>query len=277
MNSKEMAWRIRRDVVEMTHQAHASHIGGGMSCADILAVLYSDIAVYNAKDPLNEDRDRIILSKGHSGSAMYAVLAESGFFPVEELRKYGQDGSRYSCHISHKGVPGVEMSTGSLGHGICVAAGMALNGKLKKKQYKVYAIIGDGECNEGSVWEMALMAAHYRLDNFTVIIDRNGMQAMGFCRSVMNTEPLDEKWKAFGWKVVNIKNGHDHESIRKAFQEATEGKPKAIIANTVKGKGISFMENELLWHYRDPQGEFYEKAVAELKENKPCGIMQSDN
>lgn len=274
MDSEEMAWRIRRHVVEMTHQAHASHIGGALSCADILAVLYTGVAKYDAEDPLDESRDRVILSKGHSGAAMYAALAESGFFPVGELRRYGQDGSRYSCHISHKGVPGVEVSTGSLGHGVCVAAGMALNGRLKKKGYKVYAIVGDGECNEGSVWEMALMAAHYRLDNFTVIIDRNGMQAMGFCDRVMNTEPLDAKWEAFGWKVVSVRDGNDHESLKKAFDEEPGGKPKVIIANTVKGKGISFMENELLWHYRDPQGEFYERAVAELEEVKPCGTMR---
>ena len=274
MNSEEMAWKIRRHVVEMTHRAHASHIGGALSCADILAVLYTEAAVFDTKHPSDENRDRIILSKGHSGAALYAALAESGFFPVEELSRYGQNGSRYSCHISHKGVPGVEISTGSLGHGVCVAAGMALNGKLRKKRYKVYAIAGDGECNECSVWEMALMAAHYRLDNFIVVIDRNGMQAMGFCDKVMNTEPLDEKWEAFGWKVVTVKNGNDHRSIKRAFDEEPGGRPKVIIADTVKGKGISFMENELLWHYRDPQGEFYERAVAELEEKKPCGIMR---
>ncbi len=266
MKSEELAKRIRIDAVKMVNHAHASHIGGILSCADIIAVLYSAVANVCPDDPQKNNRDRVVLSKGHNGVAIYAALAECGFFPRIELDTYGDNGSIFSCHISHKKVPGVEISTGSLGQGVCAACGMALNGKLKRLTYHVYAIVGDGECDEGAVWEMALFSAHQKLDNFTVIVDRNHMQAMGLCESILNLDPFAEKWKAFGWEVIEVKDGNNHDQLKEAFQAVNTGKPRVIIANTVKGKGVSFMENQLLWHYRDPQGEDYQKAIEELQE-----------
>lgn len=263
-NSEEVACCIRKHCLEMVHHAKSSHIGGALSCADIIAVLYADVANYDTAKPKWEGRDRIVLSKGHSGAAIYSALAECGFFSVNKLASYGDDGSDFSCHISHKQIPGIEITTGSLGHGVCVACGMALNGKLKGMKYRVFAIVGDGECDEGSVWEMAMLSAHYGLDNFTVIIDANGMQAMGKCKDIINLEPFAKKWDAFGWHVIET-DGHDYACLRDAFYAESNGKPKVIIARTIKGKGVSFMENELLWHYRDPQGEFYEQALKELE------------
>ena len=268
MDSIELAWKIRRHAIDMVNHAHASHIGGILSCTDIVAVLFNDIAKLFPKNPKDMNRDRIVLSKGHNGVAVYSALAELGFFDIEKLREYGEDGSIFSCHISHKNVPGIEITTGSLGQGVCVACGMALNAKLRSLNYKTYAIVGDGECNEGSVWETVMLANQYKLDNFTVIVDINGMQAMGATKCVMDMEPLTEKWKAFGWYVVELMDGHDHKCLKEAFEKNSEGKPKVILARTVKGKGISFMEGELLWHYRDPQDEFYERAVRELEESR---------
>lgn len=265
MTSEQLAKKIRIDAIKMVNRAHASHIGGILSCADVVAVLYTDVLNYDPKDPKKEDRDRLILSKGHNGAAIYAALAEVGFFPVEKLDTYGDNGGMFSCHVSHKKVPGVEVSTGSLGHGIGVACGMALNAKLKMENHQVYCIVGDGECNEGSVWEAVMLANQYHLDNFTVIVDRNHMQAMGNCDDVMSMDPFAEKWKAFGWTVIEVEDGHDHDKLRAAFDSPNFGKPKVIISNTIKGKGVSFMENELLWHYRDPQGEFFEQALRELE------------
>lgn len=265
MDSRELAWRIRKHAIEMVHHAHASHIGGILSCADLIAVLCNDVAKIDPLNPKRADRDRIVLSKGHNGVAIYAALAELGFLDVKELEHYGEDGGIFSCHISHKHVPGIEITTGSLGHGVCVACGMALNAKLKNLDYKVFAIVGDGECNEGSVWETVMLANQYKLNNFTVIVDVNGMQAMGDTKTVIDMEPLTDKWHAFGWYVVDVKDGHDHNALKQAFLEDSKGLPKVILARTIKGKGISFMENQLLWHYRDPQGEFYEQALKELE------------
>lgn len=264
IKSEELAWKIRRHAIDMVHDAHASHIGGILSCADLVAVLYADVAKYDPANPQWDERDRIILSKGHNGVAIYATLAECGFFPISTLASYGHNGSLFSCHISHK-VPGVELSTGSLGHGVCIACGMAINAKRKGQNYRVFAIVGDGECNEGSIWEMAMLSAQNQLNNFTVIIDQNGMQAMGFTKEIINMEPMAQKWRAFGWHVAEVQDGSNHNMLRRAFQEYSHNKPKVIIARTIKGNGISFMENQLLWHYRDPQGEFYEKAVEELQ------------
>lgn len=266
MTSEELANKIRIDAIKMVHHAHASHIGGILSCADIIAVLYNDIAKVFPDDPDNQERDRIVLSKGHNGVAIYAALAEKGFFSKDLLKTYGDNGGIFSCHISHHDVSGVEISTGSLGQGVGVACGMALNGKLKDKRYHVYAIMGDGECDEGAVWEMALLAAQYHLDNFTVIVDRNHMQAMGFCKDILNTDPLYDKWKSFGWTAINVENGNNHSELKEAFRKTSLGNPKVIIANTVKGKGVSFMENQLIWHYRDPQGDDYVNALKELEE-----------
>ena len=269
MNSTALAWSIRRHAIDMVHNSHASHIAAALSAADILAVLYADILHVDPKYSLMPNRDRFVMSKGHAGIAVYAALAEMGFFPLEELKRYYMDGSCYSGHISHKGVPGVELSTGSLGHGIAVACGMALAARSRNFPYHIYTLVGDGECNEGSVWETALVANQYLLDNFTAIVDRNKLQAMGECEKVMSMEPLAEKWKSFGWTVIRVLDGHDHTQLKEAFHTSANGHPRCIIAETVKGKGISFMENQLLWHYRDPQGEFYQAAVAELEGQRP--------
>jgi len=268
MKSEELAWRIRRHAIDMVNKSHASHIGAILSVADIVAVMYTDILHVNPNNPYDEQRDRFVLSKGHAGVAVYAALAEMGFFPVEKLDTYYENGSAYSGHVSHIGVPGVEFSTGSLGHGIAVACGMALAGKRRHADYHVYAVVGDGECNEGVVWETALIANQYELDNFTVVIDRNGMQAMGDCESVMKMEPLADKWKSFGWNVVTVADGNNHDQLRSALHTVVQGMPTCVIAKTIKGKGVSFMENELLWHYRDPQGEYYDRAVSEIERKR---------
>lgn len=272
MQSEKLAYEIRKNAIKMVNHAHASHLGGILSCADIVAVLYADAARVNPNDPKDPSRDRIVLSKGHNGAAIYVALAELGFFDKALLKTYGDNGGMFSCHISHKEVPGVEISTGSLGQGVCVACGFAIAAKRKHKSHKVYAIVGDGECNEGSVWEMAMLASQEKLDNFTVIVDRNYQQAMGRIEEVINTEPFADKWKSFGWHVVDVADGNNHDQLRNAFAEDNCGKPKVIIARTVKGKGVSFMEDKLLWHYRDPQGEAYENALKEVEENyaKSC-------
>lgn len=264
--TRRLARQIRLDVLEMIHASHASHIGAAFSCVEILAVLYSGVAKVDPANPLQLGRDLIVLSKGHAGVALYATLAERGFFPRRQLATYYQDGSLLSGHISHKGVPGVELSTGSLGHGVCVAAGMALAAKTKMMGSHVYAIVGDGECEEGSVWEMALLAAHYRLGNFTVVVDHNRMQAMGFCEQEIGLSDLESRWRAFGWDVIPVLDGNDVGQIHSALLRGSTDRPTAIIAYTTKGKGVAFMENELLWHYRDPQGEWYERARMELSE-----------
>lgn len=264
MDSEELAYRLRIHALKMVSHAHASHIGGILSCCDIVSVLYNDIIKYDINNVKNDKRDRVILSKGHNGVVIYAVLAEIGFFPLEELKTYGNNGGKFSGHISHKHIPGVEVTTGSLGHGIGIACGMALNGKLRSKPYNVYCIIGDGECNEGSVWEAIMLAHQYKLANLTVIVDANGMQAMGRTDDVINMEPMAKKWQAFGWTVVEVNDGHNHDQLRKAFKMNPNGLPKVIIAKTIKGKGVSFMENQLVWHYRDPQGKQLQQAIEEV-------------
>ncbi len=275
MNSEQLAWLIRRHGVEMTHISHGSHIGAILSVADIVAVLYNDIANISPENLKDANRDRIILSKGHAGAAIYAALAEKGFFDRAELKTHYADGSRLSGHVSHKGVPGVEFSTGSLGHGACVAAGMALNAKLDKKPYYTYAIVGDGECDEGSIWEMALFANQFKLNQFVVIVDHNKMQSLDFCENTLSLAPFAEKWKSFGWNVLDI-DGHNHDELRAALNAAKQStdKPTVIIANTVKGKGISFMEFDILWHYRFPhEGEEYDGALKELHAAMPEGVV----
>lgn len=265
MNSVDLSWRIRRHGIEMTHVSQGSHIGSILSVSDIVAVLYADVANVDPADPEHADRDRIILSKGHAGAAMYAALAEMGFFDVAELGTHYADGSRLSGHVSHKGNPGVEFSTGSLGHGLSVAAGMAYAAKKDQKSHRVFAILGDGECDEGSVWEAALVANHYHLNNLVAVIDHNRMQSLDFCEETIALEPFADKWRAFGWTVLTV-DGHDHGQLRGAFEASrSSAGPSVIIARTIKGKGISFMENDILWHYRFPhKGEEYDSAVAEL-------------
>ena len=281
MKSEELAWKIRRHGIEMTHLSGGSHIGAVLSVADIIAVLYADVLKYNPEEPDWPGRDRMILSKGHAGAALYAALAECGFFPVEELKTHYQNGSRLSGHVSHH-LPGVEMSTGSLGHGLSAAAGMAYALKKDGKSQRVYVVLGDGECDEGSVWEAALFANHFRLGNLTAIIDHNHMQSLDFCENTLELEDFGAKWKAFGWNVIEI-NGNDHEELRAAFRQsygvgegasdALSHRPTVIIANTIKGCGVSFMQNDILWHYRFPHdGWEYDCAVNELHRNKPAGV-----
>ena len=265
-----LAWLIRRHGLEMTHLSRGSHIGAIFSVAEIMAVLYTRVLHVDPKQPLMKDRDRLILSKGHAGASVYAALAERGFFPVEELRTHYADGSRLSGHVSHKGVPGVEFSTGSLGHGLSVAAGMALAAKMDGAPWRTYAVLGDGECDEGAVWEAALQAAQFSLANLTAVIDHNRMQSLDFCENTLKLEPFAEKWRAFGWHAIEV-DGHDIPALEAAFAEAkaVTDRPSVIIAVTTKGKGVSFMENNILWHYRTPQGEEYDAALRELEAVRP--------
>ena len=272
MKSEQLAWLIRRHGVEMTHLSRGSHIGAIFSTADIMGVLFTDVLKYKAEEPDWEGRDRFILSKGHAGAAMYAALAECGFFPVEELKTHYQNGSRLSGHVSHF-VPGIDFSTGSLGHGLSVASGRALAAKQDKKAWRSFALLGDGECNEGSVWEAAEFANHFRLDNLIAVIDYNHMQSLDFCNNTLEVD-MARRWAGFGWHVIEV-NGHDHNALKEAFSQIGDngGKPTVIIAHTVKGKGVSFMENDVLWHYRFPHdGWEYNCAVNELHAAKPDGV-----
>ena len=264
MNSVELAREIRKSSVGMVYRAHSSHIGSALSMTDILAVLYADILRYDAKNPKDPDRDRFLLSKGHACVAFYSVLALCGFYPVKDLEKFAAEGSVFLTDTSYQ-VPGVELSAGSLGHGLPVACGIALAAKRKHKGFKTYVIVGDGEMDEGSNWEALLFGAHEKLNNLCLIIDYNKLQALGYTNEILNLEPLKSKLQAFNWNVLDI-DGHNHEQIRDAFSNflSEETKPTAIIANTVKGKGVSFMENELFWHYHSPNEEEYLKAMEEL-------------
>ena len=272
MTSQHLAWKIRRHGVEMTHLSGGSHLGAILSVADIMAVLYADVLRIDPKNADDENRDRFILSKGHAGAAVYAALAESGFFDVSELVTHYQNGSRLSGHVSHY-VPGVDLSTGSLGHGLPVGVGMAYSGLKSHKDYSVYVVLGDGECDEGSVWEAALFANHYGVNNITAIVDHNKMQSMDFCDKTLDLGDFEAKWESFGWNVVSI-NGNNHEELKTAFaKQFDNNKPKVIIANTIKGYGIPFMENDILWHYRFPHdGWEYDLAVNELHKIKAEGV-----
>ncbi len=267
-----LAWLIRRNALEMTHISRGSHIGSVFSVAEIIAVLYTGVLHVDPQNPRMPDRDRLILSKGHAGSAVYAALAETGFFPVEQLKTHYANGAILSGHVSHKGVPGVEVSTGSLGHGLGVGTGMALGAKMDGESWRTWVVLGDGECDEGSVWEAALQAAQYGLDRLCVIVDYNHMQSLFTVAETLKLEPFEEKWKNFGWNAMSV-DGHDVGALRDACawaqDQAGSGKPSVILANTVKGKGVSFMENNILWHYRTPQGEEYEAALKELEAQRP--------
>lgn len=274
MTSVQLAWLIRRHGIEMTHLSGGSHIGAVLSAADIIAVLYADVLRFDSENPKWDERDRFIMSKGHAGAAVYAALAESGFFDPAELKTHYANGSRLSGHVSHY-LPGVDFSTGSLGHGLSAAAGMALAAKQDGKHHRVFALLGDGECDEGSVWEAALFANQYRLENLVAIIDHNHMQSLDTCEKTLELEDFGAKWKAFGWNVTEL-NGHDHAALHEALKDThNQGhKPTVIIANTVKGKGVSFMENDILWHYRFPHaGWEYDGAVSELHAAKPDGVV----
>lgn len=262
---RELATKIRKGVIEGTHAAKSGHPGGSLSISDILAYLYFEEMNIDPNNPTMEERDRFVLSKGHCAPALYATLANRGFFPVEELTTLRKIGTRLQGHPDMTLTPGVDMSAGSLGLGISSAAGMALAGKIKHKDYRVYTIVGDGESEEGQVWEACMFAAHYQLDNLCVIIDWNGLQIDGPVTQVMNPTPHDKKLEAFGFHVISV-DGHDFEQLETAFAEArtVKGKPTAIIAKTVKGKGVSFMENKVNWHGTAPNDEQYAQAMAEL-------------
>ena len=263
---RRIANEVRMGALSAVYSAGCGHPGGSLSIADILTYLYFEEMNVDPKNPAMPSRDRFVLSKGHCAPALYATLAHRGFFPVEELVTLRRFDSRLQGHPDMKGVPGVDMSTGSLGLGISAACGMALRGKVDALPYRVYTAIGDGESEEGQVWEAAMFAAHYKLDNLVCFVDLNGLQIDGKITEVMNPTPHDEKFRAFGWHVIVI-NAHDFDEIESALAEArtVKGKPTAIIAKSVKGKNVSFMEDRAEWHGQAPKAEQYEAAMAELR------------
>ena len=264
-SSIKLSHKLREHAIDMTHHGHSSHIASILSISDIIAVLYDQIMSFNPKNPKDRSRDRFILSKGHAGAAVYAALAEKGFFPVKNLSKHCANGSYLSGHISHKNIPGVEFSTGSLGHGLSVACGMAKFAKIENKKHRIFTLLSDGECDEGSNWESILFASHHKLNNLTAIIDYNKIQSIESTSKTLDLEPFSEKWRSFGWNVIEV-DGHDHNQLIKNLKKTKQSnRPTCIIAHTIKGKGISFMENNNLWHYRSPQGEEYNRAKNELK------------
>jgi transketolase len=263
----ELARRIRKHSVRMTGTANASHIGSALSAADLLAVLYGRVLRFDPQRPDWAERDRCILSKGHGCAALYAVLAECGFFPIRWLDDFYQDGSPLAGHATHKGVPGVEVSTGSLGHGLSLGLGMAIAAKRSAMPQRVFCVLSDGECDEGSTWEAALFAPQHQLDNLVAIVDYNKIQSFGAVKEVIDLDPLAAKWRTFGWAVREV-DGHDIPAVEEALTAVPyePGRPSCIVAHTVKGKGVSFMENQLLWHYRAPLGATMAQALAELDE-----------
>ena len=265
---KRKALQIRKWVIESVYRAGSGHPGGSLSIADILACLYFHEMRHDPKNPKWPDRDRLVLSKGHAAPALYAALALAGYFPVEELKNLRKIGHFLQGHPCMKKVPGVDMSTGSLGQGLSVAVGMALAGKLDKRDYRVFVILGDGEIQEGQIWEAANAASHYKLDNLIAILDRNKLQIDGPTEEIMHVEPLAMRWKAFGWDVIEI-DGHDIEEILDTFHEIKlNEKPAIIIAHTIKGKGVSFMEGTLSFHGKPPSYEQYIRAMSELEQEE---------
>ena len=261
------AVKIRMGIIEGVHSAKAGHPGGSLSCADLLAYLYMHRLNVDPADPKNPTRDRLVMSKGHAAPALYATLALRGFFPMDEMKTLRKNGARLQGHPDSKKIPGVDCSTGSLGQGISAACGMALSGKISCDSYKVYAILGDGEIEEGIVWEAAMFASHYMLDNLVAVVDNNNLQIDGKITDVMSPYPIDEKFKAFGWHVINI-DGHDFNQMEKAFNEAEKivQKPTVIIMKTTKGKGVDYMEDSVDWHGKAPGDEDYERAMKQLRE-----------
>ena len=263
---REMAKRLRRHVITMTATAGSGHPGGSLSAADIITALYFKVMRHNPKNPQWVHRDRFILSKGHAAPILYAALAESGYLPVPELSTLRRLDSRLQGHTDRNLTPGVEMSAGSLGMGLSFGIGVALAARLDSRDYHTYVLLSDGECDEGQTWEAALSAAHFKLDNLTAIVDYNKIQLSGWTRDIMNLEPFNQKWQAFGWHTIEI-DGHDFSQILAALQEAqnTKNKPTVIVASTVKGKGVSFMENNVKFHGKAPTAEEAEKALRELE------------
>lgn len=269
----ELAYRIRSHTLLMVHRAGSSHIGTCFSMAELLAVLYGRVLRVDSLRPDWSERDRFVLSKGHGCAALYAVLAERGFFPLEWLDTFYQNGSYLAGHATHTHVPGVEVSTGSLGHGLSIACGMALASKRDGKPYRIFALLSDGECDEGSTWEPILFAPQHHLDNLVAVVDYNKIQSLGRVKEVMDLEPLAAKWRSFGWGVCEV-DGHDVKEVENVMKctPVKMGLPTCIIAHTVKGKGVSFMEDKLLWHYRSPQGEEFEAALTELRAKHENGV-----
>ena len=263
------ACKVRMGIIEGVYNAKSGHPGGSLSIADVMTYLYFEKMNVDPKDPKKADRDRFVLSKGHTAPCLYSVLANRGFFPVDELKTLRHIDSRLQGHPDMKHIPGVDMTTGSLGQGISAACGMALSGKMSNESYKVYAVLGDGEIEEGQVWEAAMFAAHYKLDNLLAIVDNNGLQIDGKITDVCSPMPITDKFEAFGWKVITM-NAHDFDDIERAFAEVDaargQGKPIVIIQTSTKGKGVSYMENAVGWHGAAPNAEQYEQAMKELNE-----------
>lgn len=266
-STRALALQIREETLRMVHAAGASHVGSGLSMADILAVLYGGVLRVDPKRPDWPERDRLVVSKGHGAAALYAALAASGFFPIGKLASFCKDGSDLAGHVSHH-VPGVDFSTGSLGHGLSLACGVALGFKCDGSTGRAFAILSDGECDEGSIWEAALFAPHHRLDNLIAIVDYNKIQSFGSVRDVLELEPFADKWASFRWHV-EVLDGHDHAALAAALAAAPKvaGRPTVVIANTIKGKGVEFMEGELLWHYKSPDAAQLQKALDLVKGN----------
>ena len=268
MNTKKLvllSQKVRKDILQMAYDAQASHIGSSFSMVEIIVTLYELILKNNPKNPNDPNRDRLIISKGHACTAPYALLSELGYFKKELLKKYAKNGSILMSHVSSE-VPGIEFSTGSLGHGLPVGLGMALFAKNNNKKWKVFVLLSDGELNEGSNWEAFMMASHLKMDNLTVIIDNNRIQAMGFAKDIIDMEPLEDKFRSFGWEVARV-DGHNFHKIYNSLKNLINkksSKPKILIADTVKGKGVSFMENEVFWHYHSPDKDEYSRALKEL-------------
>ena len=264
MISRKFAKKLRIETLKMTHHGKSSHIGSILSIIDIVAVLYCRILKLRPGSIKNNDRNRFILSKGHAGAAVYAALAFLGFFSKKKLMSHCKNGSNLSGHISHINLPGVEFSTGSLGHGLSVGCGFAFASKLKKEKSKTFVLLSDGECNEGSTWEAAMFAGHHKLKNLVAIIDYNKLQSLTTTTKTLNLEPFKKKWESFGWDCKLI-DGHNHKILEKNFSTKSKNKPKCFIASTIKGKGVSFMENKVLWHYRSPNILELKKALEEVK------------
>lgn len=263
-DAPKLALAARHEIIKMTSAAKASHVASALSVVDILSTLYTgsaDISPQKLEDPT---RDIVILSKGHSASALYSVLALQGFFPIEWLADYCKNDAPLGGHVTFKGVPGVELSTGSLGHGLPYGLGIAMSRKKSDVSGRVFVVLSDGECDEGTIWESAMIANHHNLDNLVVIVDRNKMQSLTFTEETLKLEPFADKWKAFGWETEEIA-GHDYEALKKSLSK--QSSPKCIIADTTKGKGVNFMENSVLWHYKSPGPDDVTKAFEQLSEN----------
>lgn len=261
------AQRIRIESLGMIQRAHSSHVGSVFSAADILAVLYGSVLRVDPSRPDDPQRDRFVMSKGHACAGLYAALALRGFFSKARLSQFYVNGASLAGHVTHEGVPGVEVSTGALGHGLAIAVGLATAAKRRRESWRVYALLSDGECDEGSIWEAALLAPAWKLDNLTVVVDYNKIQSYGRVEEVIQLEPFADKWRSFGWDVSEV-DGHSIDELTEVLSprpaNVTE-RPHCVLAHTVKGKGVSFMEDDLLWHYRSPQGDEFARALAELE------------